>query len=217
ATVAHECGGIRQDPSCLVCDHASEDLLHAFKLEALLADVVWSLPIWFIHVAPLEGQNFIHFPLSWNAPEIIKVSLCWALQFSIVHTNRTLSRVPVQSLSGKFVYLHIDAAVNVSTRSTSASDVVWCEISLETGLLGLIIFWAVKVIQDSFLGTLNSALLRQSQQMLQCKEHWVLRHVPRERNQVVDRLAKISSVGKDGMQIITSVPRELINFLGWCF
>ncbi|MBA0847538.1 hypothetical protein Goshw_019529 [Gossypium schwendimanii] len=141
-------------------------------LRALLADVVWSLPIWFSHVAPLEEHKFIHFPLSWNAPEIIKVSLCWALQFSIVHKNRTLSRVPVQSLSGKFVYLHIDAAVNVSTRSTSASDVVWCEISLETGLsekgyVKVLIqtdcLEAVKAIQDSFLGTLNSALLRQSQ------------------------------------------------------
>ncbi|MBA0548440.1 hypothetical protein Golob_019542 [Gossypium lobatum] len=105
--------------------------------------------------------------------------------------------------------------MNVSTRSTSASDVVWCEISLEIGLSDCL--EAVKAIQDSFLGTLNLALLRQSQQMLQCKEHWVLKHVPRERNQVVDRLAKMSSVGKDGMQIITSVPKELINFLGWCF
>ncbi|KAH1130752.1 hypothetical protein J1N35_002130 [Gossypium stocksii] len=49
--------------------------------------------------------------------------------------------------------------------------------------------------------------------MLQCKEHWVLRYVSRERNQVVDCLTKMSSVKKDGMQITVSLLRELIDFL----
>ncbi|KAK5834867.1 hypothetical protein PVK06_010546 [Gossypium arboreum] len=48
---------------------------------------------------------------------------------------------------------------------------------------------------------ISSALLRRIQLMLQCKKHWVLRHIPKERNQVIDCLAKIFSVGKDSMQI----------------
>ncbi|KAH1038154.1 hypothetical protein J1N35_039897 [Gossypium stocksii] len=61
---------------------------------------------------------------------------------------------------------------------------------------------------------ISSALLRRIQSMLQCKKHWVLRHILKERNQVTDRLTKVSSVGKDSMQIVTDVLKKLIDFLG---
>ncbi|MBA0729930.1 hypothetical protein Golax_025451, partial [Gossypium laxum] len=56
---------------------------------------------------------------------------------------------------------------------------------------------ALNAIQDGYLGISNSILVRQIKLMLQYKEHWIVRHVPREKNQVVDHLAKMSSVWID--------------------
>ncbi|MBA0683568.1 hypothetical protein Goari_025216, partial [Gossypium aridum] len=37
--------------------------------------------------------------------------------------------------------------------------------------------------------------------MLQNKEHWVVRHVPREVNHVADRITKMSSVDMEGLHV----------------
>ncbi|MBA0642030.1 hypothetical protein Goklo_026495 [Gossypium klotzschianum] len=60
----------------------------------------------------------------------------------------------------------------------------------------------VKAIQEGYSVSSNSALLQRIQLMLQSKNHWVIRHVPRECNQVADLIAKMSYVGKEGMQVV---------------
>ncbi|MFQ6632348.1 hypothetical protein Gotur_009266 [Gossypium turneri] len=59
----------------------------------------------------------------------------------------------------------------------------------------------VKAIQESYSVSSNSALLRRIQQMLQSRNHWVIRHV----------IAKMSFIGKKGMQMVEYVLRELID------
>lgn len=49
--------------------------------------------------------------------------------------------------------------------------------------------------------------------MLQYQEKWIVRYAHRERNQVVDRLTKISSIWINDMQRITDAHKKLIDLL----
>ncbi|MBA0823367.1 hypothetical protein Goarm_020102, partial [Gossypium armourianum] len=49
----------------------------------------------------------------------------------------------------------------------------------------------VKAIQEGYSVSSNTALLQRIQLMLQSRNHWVIKHVPRECNQVADLIAKM--------------------------
>ncbi|MBA0800863.1 hypothetical protein Gohar_011275, partial [Gossypium harknessii] len=50
----------------------------------------------------------------------------------------------------------------------------------------------VKAIQDNLLEDSNLVLIKRIQQVLQHESHWLLRHVPKEKNQVADCITKMS-------------------------
>ncbi|MBA0556446.1 hypothetical protein Golob_026547 [Gossypium lobatum] len=60
----------------------------------------------------------------------------------------------------------------------------------------------VKTIQDIHLADSSSALLQRIHMSLEAIQHWKIKHIPRERNQVVDRIAKMvtemTTYRKDG-------------------
>ncbi|MBA0785728.1 hypothetical protein Gotri_026079 [Gossypium trilobum] len=68
----------------------------------------------------------------------------------------------------------------------------------------------VKVIQDAYLTDSCSALLRRIHMSLQAIQHWKIKHVPRERNQVVDHLAKLATIRSTNMKIFEDIPEELV-------
>ncbi|MBA0647793.1 hypothetical protein Goklo_015611, partial [Gossypium klotzschianum] len=44
-------------------------------------------------------------------------------------------------------------------------------------------------------------------------EHWVVRHVPREVNLVVDRIAKMVFVDLEGVNVLATTPTDLLEAL----
>ncbi|MBA0871472.1 hypothetical protein Goshw_026242, partial [Gossypium schwendimanii] len=59
----------------------------------------------------------------------------------------------------------------------------------------------------------NSALIRRIQILLQDKDHWVLCHISREANHVVDQISKMAPTDLEGVQNLTTAPLELIEIL----
>ncbi|KAK5772564.1 hypothetical protein PVK06_048853 [Gossypium arboreum] len=69
----------------------------------------------------------------------------------------------------------------------------------------------IKAIQEGYSVSSNSTLLWRIQQVLQSRNHWVIRHVPRKSNQVASLIAKMSSNEKVGIQVVEDKLRELID------
>ncbi|MBA0743542.1 hypothetical protein Gogos_006208 [Gossypium gossypioides] len=68
----------------------------------------------------------------------------------------------------------------------------------------------VKVIQIAHLVDSFSALLRRIHMSLQAIQHWKIKHVPREWNEVVDRIVKLATIRSTNMQIFEDIREELI-------
>ncbi|MBA0737848.1 hypothetical protein Gogos_011287, partial [Gossypium gossypioides] len=68
----------------------------------------------------------------------------------------------------------------------------------------------VKALQDIHLTELTSALVRRIHMILQTMEQWEFKYIPRERNQVQDRLAKLVSESNATMQVFEKVLEELV-------
>ncbi|MBA0631874.1 hypothetical protein Godav_000706 [Gossypium davidsonii] len=67
----------------------------------------------------------------------------------------------------------------------------------------------VKGLQDIHLTELTPALVRRIHMILQTIEQWEIKYIPRERNQVVDRLAKMALERNSTMQVLKESPEEL--------
>ncbi|KAG8486316.1 hypothetical protein CXB51_019654 [Gossypium anomalum] len=65
----------------------------------------------------------------------------------------------------------------------------------------------VKVIQDAYLTDSFSVLLRRIHISLQAIQHWKIKHVQRESNQVAGCLAKLATIRSTNIKII---PEELV-------
>ncbi|MBA0748699.1 hypothetical protein Gogos_002691, partial [Gossypium gossypioides] len=73
---------------------------------------------------------------------------------------------------------------------------------------------AVQAIQGIISTNPNSTLIRRIQILLQDKDHWVLRHISREANHVVDQISKMAPTDLEGVQNLTTAPNlELIEIL----
>lgn len=57
----------------------------------------------------------------------------------------------------------------------------------------------VKAIQDIHLTDSSSALLRRVHMSLQARQHWKIKHVPREKNQTTDRITNIATTKSTNM------------------
>ncbi|MBA0684542.1 hypothetical protein Goari_026126, partial [Gossypium aridum] len=62
----------------------------------------------------------------------------------------------------------------------------------------------VKAIQDNLLEDSNLVLIKRIQQVLQHESHWLLRHVPKEKNQVADCITNMSFDKREDLKVFES-------------
>ncbi|KAH1040076.1 hypothetical protein J1N35_041819 [Gossypium stocksii] len=71
----------------------------------------------------------------------------------------------------------------------------------------------VHVLQRCNTTSSSSAMVRRIQQKLRNFEHWEIRRVQREANVVVDRIAKRVFAKREGVNVLTFAPTNLLVFL----
>ncbi|MBA0637698.1 hypothetical protein Godav_025647 [Gossypium davidsonii] len=113
---------------------------------------------------------------TWEATEIIKVSITWAEQFWITH-NEALNR-----------------RLTIIQRNSP-----------------LDILDGLTILQDRGLNKIS--IQNDRPERLQNFEHWVVRHVPREANLVVDRIANMVVVDMEGVNVLEIAPTNLLEAL----
>ncbi|MFQ6659234.1 hypothetical protein Gotur_028210 [Gossypium turneri] len=74
----------------------------------------------------------------------------------------------------------------------------------------------IKVLQISCLASLSSALIRRIHFFLQTIFQWKIKCIPRERNKVDDRLAKVASDRNTEVQVFVNFPEETLDEFGFC-
>ncbi|MFQ6659236.1 hypothetical protein Gotur_028210 [Gossypium turneri] len=73
----------------------------------------------------------------------------------------------------------------------------------------------IKVLQISCLASLSSALIRRIHFFLQTIFQWKIKCIPRERNKVDDRLAKVASDRNTEVQVFVNFPEETLDEFGF--
>lgn len=68
----------------------------------------------------------------------------------------------------------------------------------------------IKVLQDIHSTKLTSALVRKIYMILQIIEQWKIKYISRKRNQVADRLIKMTSERNSALQVFEKTPEELV-------
>ncbi|MBA0562530.1 hypothetical protein Golob_007566, partial [Gossypium lobatum] len=71
----------------------------------------------------------------------------------------------------------------------------------------------VKAIQNVHLIDSSSTLLRRIHASLQAIHHWKIKHIPREKNEAADRIAKMVTVKSTDKQVFEDTPEELLPVL----
>ncbi|KAH1115159.1 hypothetical protein J1N35_008537 [Gossypium stocksii] len=195
--------GLVEDPSCPICGHPSEDILHVIR-DCILAKEVWK-------------------------QEIIKTSVSWAKHFSLA--SRQVTDVEIKTtcgepLAGEWTYLNKNGAVLVDSGAAVVGVVLrdknreWIlgynkylgnYLILNVELWGILdgleliqcrgnakvviqsdSLEAVKAIHENAWKTSHSALLRRIHRILSQERSWLLRYTLREQNQSADLIAKLA-------------------------
>ncbi|KAK5846028.1 hypothetical protein PVK06_002294 [Gossypium arboreum] len=69
----------------------------------------------------------------------------------------------------------------------------------------------VKALQDIPMIELTLALVRRIHMILQTMEQREIKHIPRERNQVAERLTKMAPERNSALQIFAKIPEEIVK------
>ncbi|MBA0752974.1 hypothetical protein Gogos_021017, partial [Gossypium gossypioides] len=71
----------------------------------------------------------------------------------------------------------------------------------------------IHALQRSISTISNSALVRRIHQLLLKNNYWVARHIPKKANHVVNQIAKMVSTNSKMVNILTTIPTNLIDVL----
>ncbi|MBA0702429.1 hypothetical protein Goari_022817 [Gossypium aridum] len=71
----------------------------------------------------------------------------------------------------------------------------------------------VQILSDLHLKDSGIIVLRRTQCIMRAEGMWKIQHIPRNRNLVADRLAKLSLNWKSSLQIFNEAPKEIIDLL----
>ncbi|MBA0629490.1 hypothetical protein Godav_024039 [Gossypium davidsonii] len=70
-----------------------------------------------------------------------------------------------------------------------------------------------QILSDMDLEDLGITMIRRTHRILQSEEEWKIKHIPRNQNLVVDRLAKLSLSWKLSLQVIDEAPKNILDLL----
>ncbi|KAK5839067.1 hypothetical protein PVK06_007825 [Gossypium arboreum] len=102
-------------------------------------------------------------------------------------------------MTGNWTQLYIDGAIKMGVGFAAAGG---CHISKKgNGSLDSIAIWGF--VQFSMLNSRDP-------QDLQAIQHWKIKHIPRERNQVVDHITKMATEMSTYLQVFEDIPKELL-------
>ncbi|MBA0669491.1 hypothetical protein Goklo_000017 [Gossypium klotzschianum] len=71
----------------------------------------------------------------------------------------------------------------------------------------------VQILTNLNLEDSRITVLRRTQRIMRAEGTWKVKHIPRNRNLVVDRLAKLSLSWKSSLQVLNEAPKEIIHLL----
>lgn len=71
----------------------------------------------------------------------------------------------------------------------------------------------VQAIRPDTSAISTTTLLRRIQKLLQHKEYWVVKHIPRETNCVAYKIAKLVSVDMVGINVLTTALAKLLKLV----
>ncbi|MBA0722775.1 hypothetical protein Golax_003421 [Gossypium laxum] len=145
---------------------------------------------------------FIFQGKSWSPEEIIITSASWAKHFSLVSRQATDVEIEMtrgEPLAGEWTYLNTDGTVRVDSGAAAAGGVLHDKNG--EWILGYNKY-LVKAIHESALKTSHSALIKRIHRILSQENSWLLRYIPREKNQSADLIAKLAFREKEDLQLI---------------
>ncbi|MFQ6636880.1 hypothetical protein Gotur_012650 [Gossypium turneri] len=133
----------------------------------------------------------------------------------LMDLSNHIEAVHDSSMIGNWIHLFIDGAVKLDARFATFGEMAYGFTFIhERGCQKVVIHMdnleVVKAIQIAHLADSFSALLRRIHMSLQAIQHWKIKHVPREWNEVVDRIVKLATVRSTNMQIFEDIREELI-------
>ncbi|MBA0717602.1 hypothetical protein Golax_005403, partial [Gossypium laxum] len=156
---------------------------------------------------------------SWHSKDRWwKSSMCWAKQYFSTHKKDLSNHIEMfhdSSMIGNWIHLFIDGAVKLDVGFATSGEMAckregeWIGVLdgfiliHERGCQKVVIHMdnleVVKAIQIAHLADSFSALLRRIHMSLQAIQHWKIKHVPREWNEVVDLIVKLATVRSTNM------------------
>ncbi|MBA0560243.1 hypothetical protein Golob_017154 [Gossypium lobatum] len=71
----------------------------------------------------------------------------------------------------------------------------------------------VQILTNLNLEDSRITVLRRTQRIMRAEGMWKVKHIPRNHNLVVDRLAKLSLSWKSSLQVLNEAPKEIIHLL----
>ncbi|KAH1121160.1 hypothetical protein J1N35_004320 [Gossypium stocksii] len=173
---------------------------------------------------------FIFQRKSRSSSEIIKVSMCWAKQFSLATRDGSIDNIVLpheELLPRDWTFLNTNGAIQVTSGRVAAGRVVrdgtgdWgildgLKLIQRRGHSNVVIhsdsLEIVKAIHGNVLKISSSALIRRIHRILSKESHWTLRYIPKEENQCVDYLAKLAFERNEDLQLVETPPDAVLDF-----
>ncbi|MBA0874052.1 hypothetical protein Goshw_010932, partial [Gossypium schwendimanii] len=105
--------------------------------------------------------------------------------------------VEIQSMffAGNWIQLYTDGSVKMDVGVAAVGEKGYQKVMIHVDHLEV-----GKAIQDVHLAYSSSALLRKIHMSLQVIQHWKIKHITKERNQVADHIVKMATIRSTVMQ-----------------
>ncbi|MBA0798589.1 hypothetical protein Gohar_009169, partial [Gossypium harknessii] len=117
--------------------------------------------------------------------------------FLLIDSSKYFETAYESSMTGNWTQLYTDGVVKMGVGFAAAGILNGLTRIQRRGYQKVVIHTyileVVKTIQDVHLADSSFALLQRIHMSLQAIQHWKIKHIPRERNQVVDRIAKMAT------------------------
>ncbi|MBA0816313.1 hypothetical protein Gohar_000991 [Gossypium harknessii] len=111
-------------------------------------------------------------------------------------------------MKGNWIQLYTDGSVKMDVGITAVGEKGYQKVMIHADHLEV-----GKAIQDVHLAYSSSALLRRIHMSLQVIQHWKIKHITKERNQVADRIVKMATIRSTVMQVFEDISEDLLPAL----
>ncbi|KAA3478810.1 Beta-glucosidase 46 [Gossypium australe] len=190
--------------------------------------VTWSSLFGLITWRIWKNRNlFIFQNISWSTTEVVKVSISWARQFELNLNNyksHTTHTHHANITENTWVIMSADGAVARDTGHAAAGGVIrnkdenWIMgfghfLGYRKGIIQTDNCEVAQALTDMIMEEQGITVLSRTKRIMHSTGQWKVIHIPRDRNLVADRLAKLSLNWKSSLQVFEGAPKEILELL----